>query len=155
MLSKMLIESVQFSYSMVFSSWRPHGLQSIINCQILLKLVSIELVMLSNHLIFFHPILLPPLIFPSIRIFHKSQFGTSGGQNIGASASASVLPMDIQYWVPLGWTGLISLQSKGLSRVFFNTTVQKHQIFGTQYLSFLYSPALTLIHGYWKIHRFD
>jgi len=151
MLSKMLIESVQFSYSEVFSSWRPHGLQSIINWQILLKLVSIELVMLSNNLILFHPVLFPPLIFPSIRVFHKSQFGTSGSQNIRASA----LPVDIQYWVPLGWTGLISLQSKGLSRVFSNTTVQKHQIFGTQYLSFLYSPALTLIHGYWKIHRFD
>ena len=154
MLSKMLIESVQFIYSVVFSFWRPHGLQSIINFQILLKLVSIESVMPSNHLICCRPLLLP-LIFPSIRVFHKSQFGTSGGQNIGASASASVLPMDIQYWVPLGWTGLMSLQSKGLSRVFSNTTVQKHQIFGIQYLSFLYSSALTLIHGYWKIHRFD
>ena len=64
--------------------------------------------------------------FPSM-----SQFFASGGQSIGASASASVLPMNIQDWFPLGWTGLISLQSKELSRVFFNTTVQKHQFFGT------------------------
>ena len=61
-----------------------------------------------------------------------SQFFASGGQSIGVSASASVLPMDIQDWSPLGWTGWISLQSKGLSRVFSNTTVQKHQFFGAQ-----------------------
>ena len=69
-----------------------------------------------------------------------SQFFSSGGQNIGVSASASVLPMSIQNWFPLGWTGWISVLSKGLSRVFSNTTVQEHQFFGTQ-LSFyrLYS----------------
>ena len=61
-----------------------------------------------------------------------SQFFSSGGQSIGASASASALPMNIQDWFPLGWTGWISLQSKGLSRVFSNTTVQKHQFFGPQ-----------------------
>ena len=64
--------------------------------------------------------------------FPMSQFFASGGQSIGVSALASVFPMNIQYWFPSGWTGLISLQSKGLSRVFFNTTVQKHQFFGTQ-----------------------
>ena len=64
--------------------------------------------------------------------FPMSQLFASGGQSIGVSASASVLPMNIQYWSPLGWTGWVSLQSKGLSRVFFNTTVQKHQFFGTQ-----------------------
>ena len=64
--------------------------------------------------------------------FLLSQFFTSGGQSIVASASASVFPMNIQDWYPLGWTGWISLQSKGLSRVFSNTTVQKHQCFGTQ-----------------------
>ena len=63
--------------------------------------------------------------------FQMSQFFESGGQIIGVSASASVLPMNIQCWSPLGWTGWISLQSKGLSRVFSNTTVQKHQFFGT------------------------
>ena len=64
--------------------------------------------------------------------FQMSQFFTSGGQSIGVSASASVLSMNIQDWFPLGWTGWISLQSKGLSRVFSNTTVQKHQFFSTQ-----------------------
>ena len=61
-----------------------------------------------------------------------SQFFASGGQNTGASALASFLPMNIQDWFPLGWTGLISLQSKGLSRVFSKTTIQKHQFYGTQ-----------------------
>ena len=64
--------------------------------------------------------------------FLRSQFFASGGQSIGASASVSVLPMNIQDWFPLGWTGWISLQSEGLSRVFSNTTVQKHQFFGAQ-----------------------
>ena len=70
--------------------------------------------------------------FPASGSFPMSQFFTSGGQNIGVSASVSVLPMNIQDWFTLGWTGWISLQSKGLSRVFSNTTVQKHQFFGTQ-----------------------
>ena len=70
--------------------------------------------------------------FPASGSFQMSQFFTSGGQSIGVSASASVLPMNIQDWLPLGGTGWISLQSKGLSRVFSNTTVQKHQFFGAQ-----------------------
>ena len=70
--------------------------------------------------------------FPSLGSFPMSQFCASGGQSIGASASTSVLPKNIQDWSPLGWTGWISLQSKGLSRIFSNTTVQKHQFFGTQ-----------------------
>ena len=70
--------------------------------------------------------------FPASESFPMSQFFTSSGQSIRASASASVLPMNIQDWFPLGLTGWISLQSKGLSRVFFNTTVQRHQFFGTQ-----------------------
>ena len=78
-----------------------------------------------------HPLLLLPSIFPSIRVFPMSHFFQSGGQSIGTLASASVLPMNIQDWFPLGFTGLISMLSKGLSRV-FNTTVQKHQFFGTQ-----------------------
>ena len=69
---------------------------------------------------------------PASGSFPMSHFFASGGQNIGASASASVLPMNIQDWFPLGWTGLISLQSKGFSRVFSNTTVQKHQFFCAQ-----------------------
>ena len=70
--------------------------------------------------------------FPASGSFPMSQFFTSGGQSIGVSVSASVPPMNIQDWFPLGWTGWISLQSKGLSRVFSNTTVKKHQFFGTQ-----------------------
>ena len=84
--------------------------------------------------------------FPASVSFPISQFFESGGQSIGASASASVLPMNIQDWFPLRWTGLISLQSKGLPRV-FNNTVQKHQFFG-----FLYGPTLTSIHDYGKNH---
>ena len=129
---------------------------SITNSQSLLKLMSIELVMPFNHLILCHPLLLLPSIFPSIRVFQKSQFFTSGGQSIGVSASASVLPVNIQDRYPLGLTGFNSLQSKGLSRVFSNTTVQKHQFFGS-HLSFFffYSPTLTSIHDYWKNHNFD
>ena len=76
----------------------------------------------------------PPAPNPSraSRSFPMSQLFSLGGQSIGVSASASVLPMNTQDWSPLGWTGWISLQSKGLSRVFSNTTVQKHQFFGTQ-----------------------
>ena len=70
--------------------------------------------------------------FPASGSFPMSQLFASGGQSIGVSASASVLPMNIQDWFPLGWTGWISLQSKGLSRVFCNTTVQTHQFFGPQ-----------------------
>ena len=70
--------------------------------------------------------------FPALGFFQISQFFESDGQSIGVSASASVLPMNIQDWLPLGWTGLISLQPKGLSRVFSNTTIQKHQFFGAQ-----------------------
>ena len=70
--------------------------------------------------------------FPASGSFPMSQFLASGGQSTGVSASALVLPMNIQDWFPLGWTGWISLQSKGLSRVFSNTTVQKHQLFSTQ-----------------------
>ena len=80
----------------------------------------------SSHLILRRPLLLLSSIFPSIRVFQMSQFFASGGQSIEISASASVLPMNIQDWFPLGWTGWISLQNKGLSRVFSNTTVQKH-----------------------------
>ena len=73
-----------------------------------------------------------PQSFPASGSFQMSQLFSSGGQSIGVSASTSVLPMNTQDWSPLGWTGWISLQSKGLSRVFSNTTVQKHQFFGTQ-----------------------
>ena len=89
--------------------------------------------------------------FPASGSFPMSQIFTSGGQSIGGSASASVLSRNIQDWFPLGLTGLISLLSKGLSRVFSNTTVQKHQFFVAQFS--LYS--LTSIHDYWKNHSLD
>ena len=98
----------------------------------LLKLMPIESVMPSNRLILCHPLLLLPSIFSASGSFRMSQFSASSGQSIGVSASASVLPMSIQDWFPLGWTGFISLQSIGLSRVFSNTMLQKHQFFGTQ-----------------------
>ena len=102
---------------------------SITDSWCLLKLMSIKSVMPFNHLILCH-FLLPLLqFFPASGSFPTRQFSTSGGQRIGASASASVLPMNIQDRFPLGWTDWSSLQSKRLSRVFFNTTVQKHQLF--------------------------
>ena len=107
----------------------------ITNFQSLLKLMSIESVMPSNH-----PTVSSSVVpffsclqfFPASGSFQMSQFFTSGGQSIGVSTSASVFLMNSQDWFPLGWTGLISLQSKGLSRVFSNTTVQKLQFFGIQ-----------------------
>ena len=122
------ISSVQFS-----SFAACQASLSINNSRSLLKVMSIESVMPSNHLIFCRPLLLPPSIFP--RSFPMSQFFAWGGQSIGVSASASVFPMNTQDWSPLGWTDWISLQPKGLSRVFSKTTVPKHQFFGTQ-LSF-------------------
>ena len=98
----------------------------------------------SNH----HPLLLPPSIFLSISIFS----GESGGQSIGVSTSASVLPMNIQDWFPLGLIGLISLMPKELSRVSSNTTVES---INSSALSLLYGQTLTSIHDYWKNHSFD
>ena len=95
----------------------------------LLRFMSTESVMLSNHLILCHPLLLCLQCFPASESFPMSWLFSSGGQSIGASASASVLPMNIQGWFPLGWMGYTSLQFKGLSRVFSSTTVQKHQFF--------------------------
>ena len=104
---------------------------SIANSRSLLKLMSIESVIPSNHLILYCPLLLPPSIFPSIRVFQVSHFSLDS-ESIAVSASASVFPMNIQDWFPLGWIGLISMQSKGLSIVFSNTTVQKHQFISVQ-----------------------
>ena len=97
----------------------------------LLKLMSIESVMLYNQLVICRPLLLLPSIFPSIRFFSNELTLHIRWPN-GVSASASVLPMSIQDWFPSRLTGLISLQSKELSRVFSKTTVQKHQFFSTQ-----------------------
>ena len=93
-----------------------------------------------------------PQSLPASGSFPMSQLLVWGGQSIGVSASASVLPVNTQDWSPLEWIGWISLQSKGLSRVFSNTTVQKHQFFSAHFLS---SPTLTSIHDHWKNHSLD
>ena len=106
-----------------------HVSLSIINSQSPPKPMSIESVMPYNHLILCRPPFSCRQFFPASGSFQMSQLFASGGQSIGVSASISVLPMNTQDWTPLRW---ISLQSKGLSRVFSNTTVQKHQFFSTQ-----------------------
>ena len=118
----------------------------------LLKLMSTELVMLSNHHILCYPLLLLPSIVPSIRVFQMCQLFVSGGQRIEASASASVLPMNIQGWRTLGLTGLISLLSNRLLRVLqhHNSKVSIHKV-----LSLLYGPTFTSIHDSWKNHSFN
>ena len=129
---------VQFSRSVMSNSfptpWTAAHQASLLitSSQSLLKFMSIESVMPSNHLILCCPLLLLPSILPSIRVFSNESVLTSGWQSIRASSSASVLPINIQDWFPLGLTGLISLLSKGLSRVFSCTTVQKHQFFSAQ-----------------------
>ena len=136
--NKSVTQNLQFSLSVVSSSLRPHEPQHIRppcpsptsraypnpcpSSQWCHPTISSSVIPFSSHL----------QSFPAFGSFQISQFFASGGQSIGASGSASVLPMNIQDWFPLGWTGWISLQSKGLSRVFSNTTVQKHQFFGAQ-----------------------
>ena len=93
-----------------------------------------------------------PQSFPASQSFPMSQLFAWGGQSTGVSALASFLPKKSQDWSPLEWTGWISLQSKGLSRVFCNTTVQKHQFSSD---SFLHSPIFTSIHDHWKNHSLD
>ena len=94
-----------------------------------------------------------PQSLPASESFPVSQLFSWGGRSIGVSALTSFLPMNTQDWSPLGWIGWISLQSKGLSRVFSNTIVQKHQFLTV--LSFLYSPTLPSIHDWWKNHSLD
>ena len=125
---------------------------SITNSRSLLKLMSVELVMPSTH-----PTISSSVVpfssclqsSPASGSFPISQFFASDGQSIGVSASTSVLPMNIQDWSPLGWTGWKSLQSKGLSRVFSKNSTN------SSVLSFLYSPTLTSIHDHWKNHNLD
>ena len=136
-----LVQSAQFSWvqsvSHVWLFVTPwitayQAFLSITNSQSSPKLMSIELVMPSTISSSVSPFCSCHQSFPASESFQISQFFASGGQNIGVSASALVLPMNIQDWFPLGWTGWISLLSKCLSRVFSNTTVQKHQFFGNQ-----------------------
>ena len=114
-----------------------------------LRLISIESVMPSSHLILCCPLLLLPAIPPSIRVFSsESTLQLWGGQSTGVSALSSFLPKKSQGWSPLEWTGWISLQSKELWRVFSNTTVQKHQFFSVQ----LFSQSNTYIHT-WPLEK--
>ena len=110
--------------------------------------VTTESMMLFNHLIHCHPLLLLPSIFPSIRVF-SSELALCISWPKYSSASASVLPMNIQGWFPLGLIGLISLLSKGLSRVFSSITIRKHQFCGVQ--PSLWSNSQSA-HDYWKNH---
>ena len=132
------IRSVQFSHSVVSDSLWPHGLQHTrLPCPSPTPGAYSNSCPLSRWC---HPTLSSSVVsfssclqsFPASGSFPMSQFFTSGGQSTGTSALASALPMNIQDWSPLGWTDWISLQSKGLSRVFSNTTVQKHQFLGSQ-----------------------
>ena len=119
--------------------------------QSLLKFMATELVILYSHLI----LCLQPsfclLSFPAWVLF-QSQFFTSGGQSIGVLALTSVLPINIQEWFPSGWTGWISLESRGLSRGFSSTIIQS---INSSVLRLPYGPTLTYIHDYWKNHSFD
>ena len=130
--------SVQFSHSVVSDSLQPDGLQHSSppcptptpgdypnSCPLSWwchSTISSSVISFSSH----------PQSFPASGSFQISQLFASGGQSIGVSASTSILPMNTQDWSPLGWTGWISLQSMGLSRVFSNTTIQKYQSFGAQ-----------------------
>ena len=118
----------------------------------LLNFKSTELVIQSNHIILRHPLSFCLPSFPAWGSFPMSPLFASGGQSFRALASASVLPMNIQGWFPLGLTGLISLLSQKLSRVFYSTTVQNHQFFGIQ---FSYDPTLTYIYDYRENLSFD
>ena len=150
--------SVQFSHSVMSNSLRPHELQQARPpCSSQTPWIYPNSCPLSWWC---HPTILSSVIpfsslpqsFLASGSFQMSQLFALNGQSIGVSASSSVLPMNTQDWSPLGWTDWISLQFKGLSRVFSNTTVQKHQFFGAQ---FLHSPTLTSIHNYWKNHSLD
>ena len=133
-----VISSVQFSHSVVSDSLQPHEPQHAMPpCPSPTPGAYPNLCPLSQWC---HPTISSSVVtfssclqsFSASGSFQMSQFFASDGQSIGVSASTSVLPMNTQDWSPLGWTGWISLQSKGLSRVFSNTTVQKHQFFGAQ-----------------------
>jgi len=121
-----------FSHSVMSDSLRPHGLQlaRFPFFHHLLKLAQTHVYWVGDAMKPSHPLSSPSP--PAFNLSQHSGLFKSRGQSIGASASASVPPMNVQDWFPLGWTGLVSLQSKGLSRVFNNTIVQRHQFFGSQ-----------------------
>ena len=151
------LQSVPSNGSVNSDSLRPYCLQHIrLHCpsptpRACLKFKPFKMMMPSNHLILCRPLLLWPSIFPCLRVFSNEPVFASDGQSIGASAL--VLPMNIQDWFPLALTALISLQSKGLSRVFPNTTVQNNQFFSAQLSLLSNSP----MHTWWLLGklRFD
>ena len=148
-ISTFYVRSVQLSHVQLFAApWSAarQAFLSIAKSQSLLKLMPIEFVMPCNHLILCCHLVLLPSIFPSINVFLRSQFFASGGQSLGVSASASVLPMNIQGRSPLGLTGLI-LQSRGISRVF---SIPQFKSISSLVPSFLYDPTLTSTCDYWK-----
>ena len=147
----------QYSHSVMSDSLQPpwtaacQASLSNTNSKSLLKLTSMELVIPSKHLILCQPLLFPPSIFLSTKVFsNESVLHIKWPKYWSFSFNISP-PVNIQDWFPLGLTDWISLLSKGLSSIFSNTTVQKHQFFSIQ----LYSPTLTSIHDYWKKHSFD
>ena len=157
-VNKICISSVLFSHSVMSDSLRPHESQHARPpCPSPTPGVYPNSCPSSRWC---HPTILSSVIpfsscpqsLPASESFPMSQLFTSGGQSIGVSVSASVLPMNTQDWSPLGWTGRIFLQSKRLSRVFSNTIVQKHQFFDAQ---LFYNPTLTSIPDYWKNHSLD
>ena len=156
--SSVQFSSVQFSRLVLSDSLRPHGLQHArLPC---LSPTPRACLNSCPSSLWCHPTISCSAVpfssflqsFLSSGSFLKSQFFTSGGQSTGVSASASVLPMNIQDWSPLGWIGLISLQSKGLSR---SSSTTQFKSINSLALSFLYSPTLTFIHDCWKNHDFD
>ena len=150
--------SVQFSHSVVSNSLWPHGLQHARPpCPSPTPAVYSNSCPLSQWC---HPAISSSVVpfpsclqsFPASGSFPVSQFFASGGQSIGVSTSTSVLPINIQDWFALGWTGFISLLSKGLSRVF---SKPQFKSINSSVLSFLYSPNLTSIHDYGRKHSLD
>ena len=152
----MTLFNLLYSHSVMSDSFKPHGLQHPrLPCPSLSPGACSHSCLLSRWC---HPTISSSVVsfsfclqsFPASGSFLMSQFFTSDGQSTGVSALASFLPKNTEDWSPLGWTSWISLQSKGLSRVFSNSSKASSSA-----LSFLYSPILTSIHDYWKNHSFD
>ena len=156
-MMKHIMFSVQFNHSVASDSLWPHALQHTRPpCPSPARWAYSNSCPLSQWC---HPTISSSVVpfpssfqsFPASGSFQMSWFFASGGQSIGVSASASVLPMNIQDWFPLGWTGWTSLQCKGFSRVF----TPQFKTINSSVLNFLYSPTLTSVHDYWKSHSFD
>ena len=152
------MSSVQFSHSVMSDSLQPHGLQHARPpCPSPTPRACSNSCPLSQWC---HPIISSCVVpfsfclqsFPASRSFQMSQFFASGGQSIGVSASASVLPMNIQDWFPLGWTGWMSCSSRDSQE---SSPTPQFKSINSSVLSFLYNPSLMSVHDYWKNHSFD